>query len=252
VSRETPIQELEVSVRTAGFLAKLGVTTVGELLALPQLRAPKLVAAELQAVLEELDLVFPGQLFVDAPTLAAAMGDVIERWQTIRGWLLEHEPELLQQFRPPATPEAVAAAERALDRALPEDYRRFLLQHDGQSEGAAMVETCTLFPVARLADEYRAVGKLFESRQPIEADLAGDGVRAVEYSPGWVPIGRSARGRDFLCLDLDPAPRGRAGQIIQISVDFAERPRVATSFTELLSVFFEQLQTGEIETDGES
>jgi cell wall assembly regulator SMI1 len=252
VSRETPIDELDVSIRTAGFLAKLGVNTVEELLALPQLRAPKLVAAELQAVLEELDLVFPGQLFVDAPTLAAAMGDVLERWQTIASWLAEHRPELLEQFRPPATPGALAAAEQAIGRALPDDYKRFLLRHDGQVERAPMVETCSLFPVGSLAAEYQTVQGLFESRRPIGADLAGEGVRAIECSPGWIPIGRSAQGRDFLCLDLDPAPGGRAGQIIQISVVFAERPRVATSFTELLSVFFEQLQTGEIETEDES
>jgi len=252
VSRETPIEELELSVRTAGFLAGLGVSTVGELLAIRELRAPKLVAAELQAVLEEMDLVFPGQLFVDAPTLAAATGDVVERWKTIESWLEEHAPHVLDQFRPPATAEAVAAAEKAIGRTLPDDYKRFMSRHDGQIDLGVMVETCTLYPIAKVATQYASVQRLFESEGSIASDLAGEGVRAVACSAGWIPIGCSARGRDFLCIDLDPGRGGRIGQIIQISVDFDERPRVATSFTELLSVFFEQLQTGEIEIEDEA
>jgi hypothetical protein len=53
----TPIDELEVSVRCASELERLGVNTLGELLALDPQSFPPRVAAELQAVLsEEFDL----------------------------------------------------------------------------------------------------------------------------------------------------------------------------------------------------
>jgi len=54
MSREKPLEDLELSARTADFLVDLGVKTVGELLALPEIRAPKLVAEEAGAALRDL------------------------------------------------------------------------------------------------------------------------------------------------------------------------------------------------------
>ncbi|HEX7306863.1 SMI1/KNR4 family protein [Lentzea sp.] len=41
-------------------------------------------------------------------------------------------------------------------------------------------------------------------------------VRAVRFHPRWVPIGSNDWG-DTLCVDLAPGPRGRVGQVIQLS-----------------------------------
>jgi cell wall assembly regulator SMI1 len=249
MSRQMRIEELEVSVRTAGFLAGLGVETVGELVSLPEIRAPKLVAAELTEVLEELGVLLEGRLVVDEPVTLAATGDLEHRWKTIVAWLEEQRPDVLETFRPPTTASAIAAAEEELGRPLPDSYKRFLAIHDGQEDASPMVGTCSLFPVGSLAGEFRSLHALFEAEGAVDEDLAGPGVRPVECAHGWVPIGRSARGRDFLCIDLDPASGGRPGQIVQLSIDFDDRPLVAASFADLLSLFYTQLQTGEIETD---
>ncbi|MCW5831671.1 MAG: SMI1/KNR4 family protein [Labilithrix sp.] len=85
----------------------------------------------------------------------------------------------------------------------------------------------------------------------MDPDQVGEGVRAVDYCDAWIPISRSARGRDFLCIDLDPAPGGTRGQIIEYVVDSEARPRVAASFADLLGKYFEQAQTGEIDFDSD-
>jgi cell wall assembly regulator SMI1 len=240
-------------VRTTGFLQSLEVSTVGELLALPVIRAPhKLVAAELSEVFDELQLEYSGEIVVDAPDvkLVEATGDVASRWTTIAAWLGEHKPTLLDGFHPPADASQIAAAEEAIGRTLPDDYRRFLGLHDGQDDVAPMIGTCSLFPAGELAERYADCGALFdEDEAPIDEELVAPGVRAVEYSPGWIPIGRSARGRDYLCIDLDPGEGGRVGQIIKMAVDFDARELVAPSFTDLLSVYFAGVQTGEIADD---
>jgi cell wall assembly regulator SMI1 len=46
-----------------------------------------------------------------------------------------------------------------------------------------------------------------------------------------------------------PGPGGTRGQIIEYIVDFNDRPRVAASFADLLSLYFEGIQTGEIDLD---
>lgn len=252
MSHDLPVQELEVSVQTAVFLQKLGVTTVGELLAIPVLRAPKMVATELQLVLEDLGVKYPGELQIEAPkALRTATGKILPRWRIIEAYLEEYHPGLAEAFRPPANSAQLAAAEVALGHPLPEDYRRFLLVHDGQDDGAPMVHTCSLFPVTSLAAEHKALCELFPSPGDADEDLVGAGIRPVEYSPSWIPIGRSARGRDFLCLDLDPLPTGRRGQVVLVSVDFDDRPLVAASFADLLSLFFDQVQTGELKVEEE-
>ncbi|MEM6532566.1 MAG: SMI1/KNR4 family protein [Myxococcota bacterium] len=84
---------------------------------------------------------------------------------------------------------------------------------------------------------------------PLTRDRRHDGARRelTDYHPGWFPIACSPGGRDFLCIDLAPSEGGVRGQIIEYLVDEDERYRVASSFADLLSLYFEQIQTGEID-----
>jgi cell wall assembly regulator SMI1/predicted DNA-binding WGR domain protein len=255
MSESIPIENLELSARSSDMLAKMGVTTVDELLAVAVIRAPKLVVAELREVLGELGIDFPGELVVDQANVetAKATGDVAARWKTIEAWLAKHHPSVLDGFNAPAKADEIKAAEKALalGRTLPEEYTRFLTIHDGQEEFSPMIGTCSLFSAADLEEEYENMAVAFdmEDEGTIDEKLAGKGVRPVQYSKRWIPIGRSARGRDFLCLDLDPAKGGNVGQIIRVACDVDDRPLVARSFADLLSVYFEALQTGEIKLD---
>ncbi len=61
--RSTLIEDLELSANSAAWVRSLGVTTVGELLALPSLSPPDdLVEEELGAHLEDLGLTYEGEL----------------------------------------------------------------------------------------------------------------------------------------------------------------------------------------------
>jgi hypothetical protein len=61
-SLEMPVEQLEVSARTARILADLGVRTLGDLLAAPSIRAPAQVIDELTFLIDELGLEYPGRL----------------------------------------------------------------------------------------------------------------------------------------------------------------------------------------------
>ncbi len=259
-SRDRRLADLELSLRAAELLASTGLETVRELMALPRLVLPgawprkvaKLVAAEIDEVFEtvfqETGEEFAGEIVLPPPKEAElrAEGDVPARMRTIDSWLAQHFPQLLAELNPPASKEAIAAAEADLGCVLPDDYKQFLAIHDGQQEASPMVRYGALLRVSELADARRGI---FNEETPIDPESAGPGVRPVSYCERWIPIGRSARGRDFLCIDLDPAPGGVVGQIIEFVVDFDERPLVARSFADLLSLYFEQVQTGEIDLE---
>jgi cell wall assembly regulator SMI1 len=181
-------------------------------------------------------------------------GDVAARWSVIAPWLRAQHPAVLAAFRPPAAALAIRAAEKAIGRALPADYKDFLVLHDGQRDhGSTMVARCSLFPTARLGPEHAALTKHFDAHaqlfvdSPVDPTLVDRGIRAVPWSAGWIPIGCTATGRSSLCLDLDPSVRGEVGQVILVALDDDARRVVAKSFTALLSLFFEQLQTGELQ-----
>jgi cell wall assembly regulator SMI1 len=62
------------------------------------------------------------------------------------------------------------------------------------------------------------------------AELLGEGLVAPTdefdaeiqtsfFCHGWIPIAISGRGRDFLCLDMEPTSKGSVGQVIIIATD---------------------------------
>lgn len=253
---KTRVDELEVSVRTSDFLGSLGVITLGELLGLPEIRVPDttrpkmaaMMLAELRDLFESLGVTYSG-ILIGPPLREAtltATGEVPERWRTIATWLADEHPHALKQFNPPAAAEAIAAAERDLGFTLPDDYKQFLAIHNGQTEFAAMVGRGSLLPVEKIAEIRNGI---FGEEIAVDEAGVGEGVRAVDYCPGWIPISKSASGRNYLCIDLDPASNGTSGQIIEYVVDFDARPLIAKSFADLLSLYFAKAQTGEVDLD---
>lgn len=186
---------------------------------------------------------------LDAPKVVS--GTVAERWEAIRSWLQSNHPHALKGFLAPASEAQIVAAEETLGTALPEDYRQFLAIHNGQDEFAAatMEMTCALVPVEKMHELRQSYSEVFdEDNVAVEGDI-NPAIRPVEHSQGWLPIGRSARGRDYVCLDMDPTEKGTKGQVIRTAVDFNDHELLAPSFADFLSRFLEDLQSGDSEVD---
>jgi cell wall assembly regulator SMI1/predicted DNA-binding WGR domain protein len=185
---------------------------------------------------------------------ARISGPVGQRWRDIEVWLGKHAPHALQHFRPGAAQAAIAKAEKKLGRSLPADYKAFLTLHNGQVVDAPMVEWGSLLPVEELPAMYLELGNVFDEDDEhengeIDRDDVSPQVKRVAYSRGWVPIGKSPTGREFLCIDYTPSKRGVAGQIILVVIDGDERTRVAKTFADLLALYFKQAKSGELALD---
>ncbi|MFO0696507.1 MAG: SMI1/KNR4 family protein [Polyangiales bacterium] len=251
---DQPVDELELGPKALAFVSALEVETLGELLALPEIRGPRRVIEELESLFGDLGVDYAGELVpTDQRThRSEAAPDVAERWHAIAAWLEANEPSALDDFLPPASPRAMADAERVLGHELPRDYKRFLAIHDGQSVGAPMVEGCSLLPIDRVASEHARLVRRLVDGKSVDEDDVDEGIRAVRFSKAWIPVGRSAGGRDYVCLDLDPAPGGTPGQAILLHVDDDARGLLAKSFSDLLALYLEQLEEGEIDFEEEA
>lgn len=243
---DTRIEDLEVSVRTMGLLSELGVETVAELLALPSISTTPQVVAELTAVLADLDLAYTGEWNLpEPPPVLEATGTITERWDTIETWLEDNAPAALAYFHPAATADDIARAEAELGHALPADYKELLQRHNGQRDLGPMVGFCSLLQTKELKQRRDWLAGLMNDGGGVDESAIDKGIQAVTWHPAWFPIGNFQR--DYMILDMAPAPGGTAGQIFLCYVDDSRRKLIATSCADLLSRYFRELQDGTID-----
>jgi hypothetical protein len=120
---------------------------------------------------------------------------------------------------PPASAEALRAAERSIGKILPEDYKRFLLEHDG---GDGFIGT-----------DY------FIFWKAEELSKFNDGYEVSKYAPGLLMFGSNGGGDGF-AFDTRTSPY-RVMQVPFIGMSVADKFCVAESFNELLERMHRQM-----------
>jgi hypothetical protein len=113
---------------------------------------------------------------------------------------------------PPASAEALRAAERAIGRTLPEDYKTFLLEHNG-------------------GDGFVGTGYVI-LWQAEELSKFKDGYEVSKYAPELLLFGSNGGGDGF-AFDTRTSPY-RVMQVPFVGMSRADEFRAAGSFTELL------------------
>jgi len=76
-------------------------------------------------------------------------------------------------------------------------------------------------------------------------------VKAVWWSCRWIPVTVIAGSTWHHCVDLDPAPGGTSGQVIEIADDDSARRVVAPSFRAFLERVAADLESGRYAVDDE-
>lgn len=149
--------------------------------------------------------------------------DVAREWSRLEAWLRSNAPPLHARLAPGATAEGLARTEERLGRPLPPQVRESFARHDGGGFWLAHVEG-ELLALERAVETWSMLNGLGWGRRP---DLPNEGrasgpVRPLWWHDGWLPF---VGTKNLLCLDLDPAPGGQLGQIIEY-LSFHERRTV--------------------------
>jgi hypothetical protein len=114
--------------------------------------------------------------------------------------------------RPPASAEALRAAEQSIGKTLPEDYKAFLLEHNG-------------------GDGFIGTGYFILWRAE-ELCKFNDGYEVSKYAPGLLLFGSNGGGDGF-AFDTRALPY-RVMQVPFVGMSRADKFHAAVSFTELL------------------
>jgi cell wall assembly regulator SMI1 len=166
-------------------------------------------------------------------------------WKRIEAWLDAHVPSGAGILHAGAAEEEIAATERFLGVLLPDDLRASLRLHNGQYSGPWLIEGWELLSLDRIREEWTAWKDLLDEGAFRDFRSDSDG-RVVQdwWHARWIPLTYDGAG-DHHCVDLNPGPRGQAGQIIQMWHDDSARPVVAPSFRAWLAAFADALDAGE-------
>jgi len=175
----------------------------------------------------------------------APLAEVLRRLEAALG------PALAGALNGAATDEALSRLEKRIGLTLPPELRESYLRHDGQPDSAdgllreGFLELdCEyrLLSLAEVGTEWKVWKELLDLEEFAGSSATPDaGVRAEWWHPGWVPVASNGGG-DSVCVDLAPDEGGAVGQVILMSHEHGDRPRVAGSWRELLMSLTEQYE----------
>jgi cell wall assembly regulator SMI1 len=167
-------------------------------------------------------------------------------WDRIDTWLDANAPDVKKSLNSGATDKDIADAEAVLGVSLPDDVKASYKIHNGQVEyDMGFINSREFLSLKRIVDEWSVWNDLLQGGDFSGAKGNPDaGIKDDWWNARWIPLTYDGSGNHD-CLDLDPAPGGNVGQIIEMWHDDADRALLAPSFTEWLTKFADDLEAGE-------
>ncbi|HEY8958790.1 SMI1/KNR4 family protein [Chitinophaga sp.] len=169
------------------------------------------------------------------------------RWEE---WMQRNAPRLLNILHPGVTFEAVESLEKLIGTAMPDSFKAFYAVHNGQQKArAGLVDADQLLSVEDIITQWHHWKDLLDAGtfnyhdEPI-LSTPDTGIKNDWWNPLWIPFTGDGFG-NHLCIDLDPAPEGKHGQVITFWHDDSHRAVIAGSFEEWLQDYLNALEKGE-------
>ncbi|HMU74167.1 MAG TPA: SMI1/KNR4 family protein [Elusimicrobiota bacterium] len=188
---------------------------------------------------------------------------VLDAWKRIEIWLARRAPDALATLNPPASQTEMAAAEKEMGLWFPADLRASLLRHDGQTKAvpAAFPQGLAALSVKGILESWKTrthrLGAMLGDRDDFDGwrksiaqgvMFVGGPVKARLADPRWIPIADS-NGDVFWFVDLDPAPGGTPGQVIEVDPEGTTWEVLSPSLADHLTRYADALEKGDYTAD---
>jgi cell wall assembly regulator SMI1 len=172
-------------------------------------------------------------------------------WADVEKWLKAHAPDAFAVLDKPASDKQIKSAEAAMKVTLPAEVRASYRRHNGQgNKGGAVAAPWALLSLKSMLWNWRLQKQLLDGGAFAGAAARAIGpVRADWWNKKWIPIADNGGG-DLQCIDLDPGPRGKVGQVIVYLHDDETRECIAPSMTKWLARLAADLKAGRVEPRG--
>lgn len=179
-------------------------------------------------------------------------GDVARPLADIVGWFRDHASPCFEAFTEGASPlteDDRDQLEGVVGR-IPGDFAAYQLLAHGYCR-MSFFEYSSL-DIEHIVEVHRNLSERFASSDEPPPRLPEDsGVHASWWRQGWVPFAEDGGG-NLICIDLDPAPGGKRGQVFYWDSLAGPRPPVASSFLEFFESYAADLVGGGYRYDPDS
>ncbi|MFI6173518.1 SMI1/KNR4 family protein [Nocardia sp. NPDC051052] len=184
----------------------------------------------------------------------------LEIFDNYVSWLSANVPLAYENLAPPAAPAELDALDEAVGATIPAEVKAVLAVHNGQKaaltasgseHGVPCIPTLNFLSTTEIQKRWNFWAEI-RNGPDIEALQAGGDVfhgaerliKPLYTSPGWIPLWADPVREDYIGIDLDPAPAGTVGQIINFGRNEEKHFLCATSFTELIRILLDEVQSG--------
>jgi cell wall assembly regulator SMI1 len=145
-------------------------------------------------------------------------------------------------FSEGASDEQIDEVEKLIKRTLPDDFKLFLKNINGQHSDKLYLlpDQALLFSCEEIISEYKGLTDFFEDTIEFYNKYQyNDKIRCSVWSESRVPIA----GRDgyYLFLDFDPGPNGTIGQVIFL-INECDLVVLASSFKNFLNSYNDHIK----------
>lgn len=165
-------------------------------------------------------------------------------WTRIDSWLENNAVAILNDLQSGATEEEIKIAESFLGVEFTQDVRDSFQIHNGQFGNKSFLEPWQFLSLDGIMVDWKIWKELLDAGDFDNARSEPNvGIRSDWWNPRWIPLTYDGCGNHH-CLDLDPTPSGKVGQIITMWHDEVEREVGANSFREWLEKLADELESG--------
>ena len=173
---------------------------------------------------------------------------MITAWSRIEHWLAVNAPTLANDLLPGATDADFKAAEKALGKTLPDEFKALYRAHNGQRGMAdGVFGEWRFLPLKTSLSKWTMMKELTDEGTFKENTVSVKGpIRATWWNVQWVPFGSNGSG-NFLVVDLDPPKHGSVGQVVTYLHDADKRECVAAGIGAWLESLAADLEEGKLE-----
>ncbi len=160
-------------------------------------------------------------------------------------FLKEHHPDLAADLNPPATDAQLDALEALTGQRLPDDFRQLYKLANGQktAEIAFFPNGYDFISLERVSQTWSMLKEINDEEGSWAGPASQGAVKDRWWHPSWIPFAYMISG-DHYCMDLDPAPGGQVGQVIEFIHDDTWRAHLGRSINDYLGEFEKGLRDG--------
>lgn len=152
----------------------------------------------------------------------------------------------------PASTADVKLLEGKIGLQLPRDVKESYLVYDGSKGSAIFPNGYYLLTLAEIAKEHAIWTELLRKKSFAKSIAKPSGpIKLAWWNEKWIPVTASGGG-DHDCIDMDPAPGGSIGQVIEFSHETGPLRVQSKSFSAWLTNFANDLKNGKYRYDDDS